>query len=358
MLFRELPQRLLDRGAARPAVDAVVAAQHALDVAVQDGEAHGRAPARGSRRRCCGRCRAARTSASKSRGSSPSCRSTQMLRRGMQVAGAGVVAEARPQREHVVERSAAARSGRSGSACDEALEVRDHGLHLRLLQHDFRQPDAIGRARMLPGQVVAAAGVEPARAGALRRNSSSCVGITRRSARCRRRRLRLRRPAIRRRRNTSDGVRSVPLSGGSGEPSGAAIHWRISGRRTNGLQRCRFARHGQRDRVAQVAACRGRRPRTGRLSSVGRQRLRQRRPGFGPVQRECHRSESIIRSARINRPLPVQDSAMAKPLRACSVRASIRRNAGVAGDEPPARFRACNFNGCGDCCSSPAGLSA
>ena len=100
------------------------------------------------------------SSASKSRGSSPPCSSTQTLRGRVQVAGAGVVAEPGPQREHVVERRRRQR-GDIRQCRDETLEVGNHHPHLRLLQHDFRQPHPVRRARMLPGQVVAAGDVEP-----------------------------------------------------------------------------------------------------------------------------------------------------------------------------------------------------
>src|SRR5262249_36658628 len=43
-----------------------------------------------------------------------------------------------------------------GEAREEAQVVGNHGRHLRLLQHDLRDPHAVGRALALPGQVVPA----------------------------------------------------------------------------------------------------------------------------------------------------------------------------------------------------------
>src|SRR3546814_10757562 len=51
--------------------------------------------------------------------------------------------------------------GYVGQRGDEAFEIRHHHAHLGLLQHDLRQPYAVGRARVLPGKVVAAGDVEP-----------------------------------------------------------------------------------------------------------------------------------------------------------------------------------------------------
>ena len=82
------------------------------------------------------------------------------LRCGVQVARPRVVAEPGPQRKHAIERRLG-ETGEIGQCGHKALEIRDHHRDLGLLQHDFRQPDAIGRARMLPGQVVAAIAIEP-----------------------------------------------------------------------------------------------------------------------------------------------------------------------------------------------------
>ena len=80
------------------------------------------------------------------------------LRGEAQIARARVVAEAAPQREHVV-------FGGGGQGCDrgeafeEALVVRDDRLGARLLQHDLADPDAVRIARVAPGKIAMAAGV-------------------------------------------------------------------------------------------------------------------------------------------------------------------------------------------------------
>src|SRR5580704_11604852 len=53
-----------------------------------------------------------------------------------------------------------------GKARDEALVVGNDRDHLRLLQHDLRDPDAIRRAFLLPGQIVAPATCMPLDEGA------------------------------------------------------------------------------------------------------------------------------------------------------------------------------------------------
>src|SRR6266480_4273243 len=71
----------------------------------------------------------------------------------MQVARPRVVAQAAPQREHVVE----VRPGERfhvREAREEALVVRNDRRDLGLLQHHLRQPDAIRIARLLPRQVM------------------------------------------------------------------------------------------------------------------------------------------------------------------------------------------------------------
>ena len=64
------------------------------------------------------------------------------LRRGVQMMRAAVIAQATPQREHAIDRRGGERA-HIGERLDEAQEVRDHRRHLRLLQHDLRQPDAV-----------------------------------------------------------------------------------------------------------------------------------------------------------------------------------------------------------------------
>ena len=83
---------------------------------------------------------------------------------GVQVAGAGVVAQAGPVRHDLVG-TGRGQVGQGGKAFDEALEIADDGGDLGLLQHHLRQPHPVGRSRLLPGQVVAAVLVEPGQQG-------------------------------------------------------------------------------------------------------------------------------------------------------------------------------------------------
>ena len=73
------------------------------------------------------------------------------LRRLMQVACAGVIAEPGPVLQHLVQ-PCIGEADHVGKPVHEALEIRDHGLHLRLLQHDLRDPDAIGVAVFCHGR--------------------------------------------------------------------------------------------------------------------------------------------------------------------------------------------------------------
>ncbi len=75
---------------------------------------------------------------------------------GVQIAGAAVVAEARPRGEHVVERGRGECRNRR-PARQEALVEGDDGCHGGLLQHDLGQPDRVGVGhaprRRPPGQI-------------------------------------------------------------------------------------------------------------------------------------------------------------------------------------------------------------
>ena len=78
----------------------------------------------------------------------------------VQVAGPRVVAESRPQVQHLVDRRGSQR-GDVGETLHEPLEVRDDRGHLGLLQHDLGHPHAIRRGVALPGQVPAPVLHEP-----------------------------------------------------------------------------------------------------------------------------------------------------------------------------------------------------
>ena len=79
--------------------------------------------------------------------------------RSVQVARAGVVAEALPLGEDLVDLRLGERL-QGGEPRQPSLEARDHGLDPRLLQHDLRDPDAIGIVVPPPGQIAQSA-VEP-----------------------------------------------------------------------------------------------------------------------------------------------------------------------------------------------------
>ena len=148
-------------------------AQHALHVAIQNGSPL----AKGEHRN--GRCRRAPHTG---QGLQPlgrlrkrAARLCHLARRRMQVACPTVVAQPRPQTHHLLgigRRQVVHR----GESAQEGLEIRNDGGHLRLLQHHFRQPDAIGitqhgcttrrcaqlKACLLPGEMVPAMPALPA----------------------------------------------------------------------------------------------------------------------------------------------------------------------------------------------------
>ena len=68
---------------------------------------------------------------------------------GDEVAGAGIIAKARPFAAGRPRRGAAASASMVGQRCDEALEARRHGGDRGLLEHHFAQPHAIGIGRRL-----------------------------------------------------------------------------------------------------------------------------------------------------------------------------------------------------------------
>ena len=72
----------------------------------------------------------------------------------MQIARPRVVAEAGPEFEYRFKRRRR-QFGDAREAIEKALVVGNDRTHLRLLQHDLRQPDAIRIARVLPRQIVA-----------------------------------------------------------------------------------------------------------------------------------------------------------------------------------------------------------
>ena len=79
----------------------------------------------------------------------------------VQIAGAAVVTQAAPQAQHLIQRRCCQISDRRETQQKPPVIVQ-HRDHLGLLQHDFRQPDAIRVARVLPGQAVASMAFLPA----------------------------------------------------------------------------------------------------------------------------------------------------------------------------------------------------
>lgn len=72
---------------------------------------------------------------------------------GMQIAGPGVIPQASPEFEHCLERCCRQIRYRRKTLQKSGV-IGNDGLHLRLLQHNFRQPYPVGICRVLPGQVV------------------------------------------------------------------------------------------------------------------------------------------------------------------------------------------------------------
>jgi hypothetical protein len=83
-----------------------------------------------------------------------------LLRGAVQIASTGVVAKTSPQVQDLIDgrRSECFHLRKSRH---EALVVGNHGRDLRLLQHDFRDPHAVGGEVALPGQMRAAMLREP-----------------------------------------------------------------------------------------------------------------------------------------------------------------------------------------------------
>ncbi|CFW02491.1 Uncharacterised protein [Bordetella pertussis] len=138
-----------------------MAREHPLDVAVHDGAAL--AVGEGGD----GRGRGAADAGQGgdlfgARGKAADAALHDFLRAAVQVAGARVVAQAGPV-GHDIFLARRRQGGHIGKTFQEALVIRNDRRHLRLLQHDFREPDAIGVAGVLPGQIVAAVAGLPGR---------------------------------------------------------------------------------------------------------------------------------------------------------------------------------------------------
>ena len=101
------------------------------------------------------------------------------LRAGVQVAGAGVIAQSLPGVQHLVERGGGQRAN-IGAARHESVKIGADRRDRRLLQHDLAEPDAVGvgalAGRGAPRQVAAVAvvpGEQRRRVGAVRRQRSA-----------------------------------------------------------------------------------------------------------------------------------------------------------------------------------------
>ena len=170
--FGQLPQTLIGCGVGGRAGHSKEPREHALDVAVENRDGFAAAEREDSPGRGAANARQ-RHKRGKAHGKFAAIFSADALRCAMQVACPGVVAKTRPQMQDSVDWSLG-ESRDIRKARDETLVVGNDRDHLRLLQHDFRDPHSIRRALVLPGQIVAAAPPMPldergsqARVGAL-----------------------------------------------------------------------------------------------------------------------------------------------------------------------------------------------
>ena len=76
------------------------------------------------------------------------------FRGGVQIPGAAVIAESRPEFEDLWLASSS-ECVHIGKAAEEAVVVGNHGCDARLLQHNFGHPDAVGIAVRTPWQLAA-----------------------------------------------------------------------------------------------------------------------------------------------------------------------------------------------------------
>ena len=151
--FGKLPQAFLGGGRGRVGVDGGMAQEDAFDVAVEDGFA--RAIGKDGYR-CGGRASYAFQGFEFGAGVRECAvvLVADLFGGVVEVAGAAVVAQSAPQRHDAVG-GGVGEGADGGVSGKEALVVGDDGGDLGLLEHDFREPDAVGVVA-LPGQVVAA----------------------------------------------------------------------------------------------------------------------------------------------------------------------------------------------------------
>ncbi len=103
-------------------------------------------------RPCSVRCPAAPAPVRNPRGNLPAMTRDNFLRGTLQVSRAAVIPEAGPAAQHGLGLRARQRLHR-GKFFKESLVIRNHRGYARLLQHDFREPDAVRVLRAPPGKV-------------------------------------------------------------------------------------------------------------------------------------------------------------------------------------------------------------
>src|SRR5204863_445569 len=169
--LRELPKPPRHGALRRVARHAEVAREHPPRVAIEDRKT---LSARERENRPGGR--AADTGERGERvealGELPAVLVKDVQRRAMEVAGARVVAEPGPEVQHLIHRGRGERA-HIREALHEAPVIGHDGRDLGLLQHDFRHPDAIRGAVLLPGKIVSSfAGVPLEECGGDRRGAA------------------------------------------------------------------------------------------------------------------------------------------------------------------------------------------
>jgi hypothetical protein len=153
-LVRDAPQSAGDGRGSRPPFDAAMPCEHTLHVAVENRAALAvRERGDGGRRRAADA--GQRFERRRVVGKVRTVLIDDDARGRVQVMRTTVIAETAPQLQHACKRRGGERRHRR-KFIDEAPVVGQHGGNLRLLQHDFRQPDAVGVARSLPRQVAPA----------------------------------------------------------------------------------------------------------------------------------------------------------------------------------------------------------
>ena len=153
------PEFLFGHALIHPSLDGVVSREHTLDVAIEDGMPLAVGQRQNGTRR-------GGTYARKMGNVFEAAReAAAVLARddaggGMEVARPSVVPETGPEMQHAVEARRRERFN-IGKTHKEAFEVGDDSRDLRLLEHDFGNPDGIRIATALPRQLLAPVPVVP-----------------------------------------------------------------------------------------------------------------------------------------------------------------------------------------------------